>query len=846
MRFYLSLLVLCCVFFADLSAQCVDGKLTDEVWATIGNDHRRNSAFTYGMTSYQLLEDNYYFDGQENPLFYLGYSKALWLGARDADGNLKVSANSFPTLDSNDFVPGPLDRQTGQPLDTLCGVFNRVWKINQFEIFVLQTQFQDGTLTLEDIPTDILEWPARGNQYLEEFTPDYDLAPFADVNGDGIYDPLTGDYPIVLVENPDFIPAEFTFLVYNDMTEHTDSGGEPLQMEIHQTNYVVNFTEDTESDQSVYTRIKYNYLGQEPLSELKISLFEDNDLACNVNDYVGCNTEMNCSFYYNQNGETFVGSCHDFDVPDNNGAIRTTVFLSHEMKTFKHFFLFGIGEPLSQGLDPENAEEHYNYMSGLWRDGEPQTVGGIGYDTTSTNTTLFAYADRPDQEGWSMQTAGIEIPIDTRALTTLVDDRQVQPGATGTIDFVDHFLYDTIVKRLDIFEVWPDRIDTLKSEFQGFLDGTFDGETGLEACTANCVWPGDANRDRGVTAKDYLFVGVLAGLNLTDGIPRGITSTEWFGFNADAWNTEFLGVNCNNADVNGNGVINEFDVQAIDENFGLNRDNFVYTQEQLVPVPDQNLLEIRLEENEVDLATAQLFDRIIGLEVSLSGPAAEDLSPGLNGISFDMRYDTNMVSPFVFLNQDRNTIFQHNFAFVNDQRREGNELLGDNKIQYAFTNYNGIEVRDRGLLVDQDMFVRESAVTSNPDGRDTLVITFYNVCAITGTGQFLPMDAQYDTLFLSNLAIDPDLISDVEDVEQVELTLYPNPANEVVHLQMDKPITGAVRIIDLQGRVMDQVELSSDRLTIPTDEYAAGLYFLQVTGESGETVTRSFVKESSR
>ena len=78
MRFYLSLLVLCCVFFADLSAQCVDGKLTDEVWATIGNDHRRNSAFTYGMTSYQLLEDNYYFDGQENPLFYLGYSKALW------------------------------------------------------------------------------------------------------------------------------------------------------------------------------------------------------------------------------------------------------------------------------------------------------------------------------------------------------------------------------------------------------------------------------------------------------------------------------------------------------------------------------------------------------------------------------------------------------------------------------------------------------------------------------------------------------------------------------------------------------------------------------------------------
>ena len=79
MRFYLSILALSVVFLADLGAQCIDGKLTDEVWATIGNDFRRNSAYTYGMTSYQLLEDNFYFNGQEDPLFYLGYSKACLL-----------------------------------------------------------------------------------------------------------------------------------------------------------------------------------------------------------------------------------------------------------------------------------------------------------------------------------------------------------------------------------------------------------------------------------------------------------------------------------------------------------------------------------------------------------------------------------------------------------------------------------------------------------------------------------------------------------------------------------------------------------------------------------------------
>ena len=833
----------------DLSAQCVDGKLTDEVWGTISNDHRRNSAYTYGMTSYQLLEDNFYFDGQENPLFYLGYGKALWLGGRDMAGNLKVSANSFPTLSNNDFVPGPLDRQTGMPLDTSCSVYNRVWIADQFQIFQLRSMFEEGTLREEDIPVDILEWPAKGNPYLEEFAPDFDLAPFSDVSGDGIYNPLDGDYPIVLVENPEFIPAEFSFIVYNDMTEHTDTGGDPLQMEVHQTNYVVSFTEETQAEQSVFTRIKYNYLGQEPLSEMKISLFEDNDLACNVNDYVGCSRELNCSYYYNQNGETFVGSCHDFDVPDNNGAIRSTVFLSHQMKTFKHFFLFGIGEPLSQGLDPETPQEHYNYMSGLWRDGVAQTVGGIGYDPASITTTLFAYPDRPDdQNGWSMQTAGIEIPIDTRALTTLVDETEVQPGASGTIDFVDYFLYDTDIKRLDIFEIFPERVDTLKAEFDRFLNGNFEGNTGLEACTSDCVWPGDANRDNVVTAKDYLFVGVLAGQSITDGVPRGLTSTEWFGFNAENWGQEFLGINAKNSDVNGNGVINQFDVEAIDINYGLQRDNFSDTQELIEPVPGESILEIQLEINEIDLSTAELFDRIIRVETFLTGPTSEELRRGVHGLSFDIRYDTNMVTPFVFLAQDGNDIFQHNFAFLNNQQRNGNELLGDDQIQYAFTNYNGTNVLERGQLADQDFLVRETAATNNLDGRDTLVLKFYNVCAFSATGQPISFDVQYDTLFLSNLAINPDLTSDVEEVDDLKskLKLYPNPVTSTVHVQMEEPVTGVVRVVDLQGRAIDQRSISSDFLSMPTDKYAAGLYYLQVISESGETATLSFVKEEGR
>jgi len=849
MRSYLSTL---CIFFgfcAGLSAQCDDGKITNEVWGTIQNNHRANTTFTYGMVSYQFLEDNFYYDSPEDSLFYLGYGKSLWAAAKDQAGNLKVSANTYPSITTNDFVPGPLDRATGLPLDTTCNIYNRVWKVTQFEIFNLQQQFQDGTLTLADIPLDILEWPALGNPHMDELSPDFELAPFNDVAEDGIYDPMSGDHPIVLEENPDFIPAEFTFVVYNDVTRHTTTGSTEINLEFHQTNYVVNCGEDTESDHTVYTRIKYLYLGDETLSELKLSLFEDNDLACNLNDYTGCDLDLNCSYFYNEGGETFVGSCHDFDVPDDNGAIRSTIFLSHEMKTFKHFYLLGIGDTLAPGTDPQLPQEYYNFMTGLWRDGVPQTRGGSGYDPASTDFTLFAYPDRPDLQGWSMETAGINTPLDVRALTTLVDETQVAPGSTGVIDFADHFLYEPDQKKLTVFQDWPDKINKLKTEFASMQDGTFQCTNGLEECVADCVWPGDVNRDKGVTAKDYLYAGVLAGQNISDGIPRAISSTDWFGFNADNWSVDLHGINAKNADVNGNGVINQIDLQGIDANFGLNRDDFIYGQEILVPQAGSNILDLVLADNDVDVATAQLFDRIIELEIYLNGPSSNTLSPEIHGLSFDMRFDTNMITPFVILTSNGNQVFQHDFAYMNDQYRGGpelRELRGDNKIQYAFTNYNGISATEGGQLVGQNIYVKDEAATSNPDGRDTVIIKFYNVCAVDANGDEMPMDASYDTLYLSNLAIDPDLTSGVKELSDLQVELYPNPVNEVLNVELEEPVSGRVTVFDLNGKILDNSLFEKGSATLSLDNYPAGVYYLRVRTDSGELVIESFVKEGSR
>jgi|GEM_PF-714884 len=844
MRSIFYILLFLSFYEQPLFSQCEDGKLTREAWSTISNNHRANTAFTYGMVSYQSLEDNFYYDSPEDSLFYLGYSKALWVGAKDPAGNLKLAANTFPTIARNDFIPGPLDRQTGLPIDTLCGTYNRVWKITQFDIFNHQLNFQAGTLNLSDIPADILEWPAQGNPYLE-LAPDFDLAPFHDELEDGIYDPLTGDYPITLEEQPEFIPSEFSFVVYNDKTLHTYSQGQEIIMEFHQMNYVVNCLEDTESDHTVFTRIKYKYLGQETLSELKISLFEDNDLACNLNDYTGCNTDLNCSYFYNKGGETFVGSCHDFDVPDDNGAVRSTVFLNHDMKSFKHFYLLGVGDTLIPGIDPTGPLEHYNNMSGLWRDGEPQTVGGNGYDQGSTEETLFAFPDRPDLAGWSMETADIPMPLDVRALTTLIDERDVAPGAEGVIDFADHFLYDTERKKLEVFQVWPDKINQLKAEYASILDGSFACSGGIELCEVDCVWPGDANNDNAVTGKDLLFIGVLSGRNITDGISRGVSSTDWFGFNSDEWSTEFMGINAKYSDVNGSGTINETDLFLTSENFGLTRNNYVPPQELLEQKVGNNTLVVKLEVNEVDLSTAELFDRIVETEIHLEGLTDEALGAPLHGLSFDLRFDTNMITPFIILNNDEQDLFQYEFSYLDGGFRDGNELRGDNRIQYAFTNHNGENIIEGGLLEKQNMHVKVDAVTANLDGRDTLIMKFYNVCAFNAAGEEISFGASYDTLIITNMIVDPDVISKVDEVnsEPFQASLFPNPVTATLHCQLSESLSGKVIIRNLQGVAVAEQEIrEQSAFSVQAESLAGGLYIFEIMTKSGARVVKTFVK----
>lgn len=71
----------------------------------------------------------------------------------------------------------------------------------------------------------------------------------------------------------------------------------------------------------------------------------------------------------------------------------------------------------------------------------------------------------------------------------------------------------------------------------------------------------------------------------------------------------------------------------------------------------------------------------------------------------------------------------------------------------------------------------------------------------------------------------------IADVEQLQITIHPNPADNFIYIQNIKP-DSKITITDLAGKVVD-VKIDSAQSTINTASLLNGIYFLNVSNSSG-------------
>jgi len=465
----------------------------------------------WGFTSTAIM------DVPDSILVSSGFAKFLWLmGIRD-DVPVQRSVHDY-RQEGKQFVAGVLEAD-GMPYSGNATYFDRIWKVRGDDVRNVINLYQDGSLTIDDIPADILTWPAMGNPYfidsMQSILVNQKLAPFVDINDDGAYDPLAGDYPVPLQEKSMFIPHEFTFHCFHDVTPRDSTDYPPLHVQLAHIAVLTNCSDYSDLSSSVYHRLELKETHTESIDQIRFGIYDDEDIGEAWEDIAGFNLQANASYSFG-GGEP--DQREAVEMPKGYGAVQSTMYISHEVKTYapvwprQERFLF---DNALQGMDPDT---------------------NVAINPVTGDTTAHWYTGDPLVEnGWVH--SGY---IDKGSCSVL--ELPANSSQKHIVEFIEAIKYDVVASSaVEVMDDHTQHLLAIKTQWDERImsPDCLDPEE-YSICNSDCVWPGDIDGDSIVTSKDFLLEWDVAAPQGTEilGPQRELLSGRWHPMTADDWDAD--------------------------------------------------------------------------------------------------------------------------------------------------------------------------------------------------------------------------------------------------------------------------------------------------------------------
>lgn len=87
-----------------------------------------------------------------------------------------------------------------------------------------------------------------------------------------------------------------------------------------------------------------------------------------------------------------------------------------------------------------------------------------------------------------------------------------------------------------------------------------------------------------------------------------------------------------------------------------------------------------------------------------------------------------------------------------------------------------------------------------------------------------------------------DCMVGVEEIESLNrVSIYPNPANDVINILFDKNAQYSVRIMDISGKLIYTNSVNAERLVISENKMVSGIYFVQIIDADNNSVTKKLI-----
>lgn len=160
------------------------------------------------------------------------------------------------------------------------------------------------------------------------------------------------------------------------------------------------------------------------------------------------------------------------------------------------------------------------------------------------------------------------------------------------------------------------------------------------------------------------------------------------------------------------------------------------------------------------------------------------------------------------------------------------EVLDNNTLNFHFNNImlpdsNANEPESHGYVI----FSLEQQQDLLPGTQIT------NTAAI-----YFDFNSPIITNTVLNTIIDPDGIAENRVVNN-GLTLYPNPAQDVLVIELESEISGIAEIFNIEGKIVQSARINNKRETVNVESLQSGLYMIRILTNGGAVNVARFVKE---
>ncbi|KAA9327360.1 T9SS type A sorting domain-containing protein [Adhaeribacter soli] len=321
------------------------------------------------------------------------FAGALWIGGKDAGGQLYSSSQMYRQRGDVGYWPGPVSNAHTPSHNS---VYDKIWKVSKTQI---QNHIQNYNSPGYTAPADIASWPGNGNTTNGEAA---QLAPYVDVNHDGLYSPNLGDYP-------DIKGDQALYLILNDKGGTKSPASPSMNAEIHVMYYGFEDPTNRPLYNTLFSQYRIINRGQINLQDFYAGIWVDFDLGFYNDDFVGCDTLNNRFYVYNGDNEdedtAYIpshGSTWPWQLYYANGyglkpPVQSVIFLDHKMSHFLYYD--NTSNPVNG--NPSTSQDYYNYLKAYWRNNTPLTYGGYGMDQQNIPVAYMWPGNPATGAGWS-------------------------------------------------------------------------------------------------------------------------------------------------------------------------------------------------------------------------------------------------------------------------------------------------------------------------------------------------------------------------------------------------------------------------------------------------------------